>query len=177
MLQSSDNDLAEALLRHVALSQQQPATFVGGATAERVVLPRLGIDAAGLHLVDGSGLSQADGVSPRVLAMLLRVAADVRHPELRPVLEGLPVAGFSGTLALRYRIGPKKTTPIAGAGTVRAKTGTLTGVSALAGLVVDRDGRLLVFAVLADHVPVGGLTAAQNALDRVAARLAGCGCR
>jgi D-alanyl-D-alanine carboxypeptidase/D-alanyl-D-alanine-endopeptidase (penicillin-binding protein 4) len=177
MLQRSDNDLAEALLRHVAIAQKQPATFVGGATAQRLLLPRLGIDPAGLHLVDGSGLSLADRLSPRVLTALLRLAADARHPELRPVLEGLPIAGFSGTLALRYRIGLKKVLPGPGAGLVRAKTGTLTGVSALAGTVLDSDGRLLVFAVLAPGVPIGGLTPAQTALDRIAARLAGCGCR
>jgi D-alanyl-D-alanine carboxypeptidase/D-alanyl-D-alanine-endopeptidase (penicillin-binding protein 4) len=177
MLQRSDNDLAEALLRHVAIAQKQPATFVGGATAERVLLPRLGVDPAGLHLVDGSGLSLAGRVSPGVLTALLRLATDPRHPELRPVLEGLPIAGFSGTLALRYRTGPKKVTPGPGAGLVRAKTGTLTGVSALAGTVLDSDGRLLVFAVLAPGVPIGGLTAAQAALDRIAARLSVCGCR
>ncbi|MDX6285918.1 MAG: hypothetical protein QOG53_1403 [Frankiales bacterium] len=177
MLQRSDNDLAEALLRHLALSQHQPATFVGGATAERLVLPRLGVDATGVHLVDGSGLSLADRVSPRVLTQLLGLATESRHPELRAVLEGLPIAGFSGTLALRYRLGAKKITPGPGAGLIRAKTGTLTGVSALAGTIVDADGRLLVFAVLAPGVPNGGLTKAQAALDRIAARLAACGCR
>ncbi|MDQ6873444.1 MAG: D-alanyl-D-alanine carboxypeptidase, partial [Actinomycetota bacterium] len=64
-----------------------------------------------------------------------------------------------------------------GAGRVRAKTGTLSGVSALAGVVRDTDGRLLVFAVLADRVPAGGTDGAEIALDRVAAALAGCGCR
>jgi D-alanyl-D-alanine carboxypeptidase/D-alanyl-D-alanine-endopeptidase (penicillin-binding protein 4) len=177
MLQRSDNDIAEALFRHVALSQRLPATFAGGAAAERVVLQRLGLPASDLRLVDGSGLSLADRVSPRALTTLLSLSAGVGHPELRPVLDGLPVAGFSGTLALRYRTGATKTVPGPGAGVIRAKTGTLTGVSALAGVLVDADGRLLSFALLADHVPVGGLLKAQRALDRVAARLANCGCR
>jgi D-alanyl-D-alanine carboxypeptidase/D-alanyl-D-alanine-endopeptidase (penicillin-binding protein 4) len=53
----------------------------------------------------------------------------------------------------------------------------LTGVSALAGLVEDADGSLLAFAFVAPSVPLGGLTVAEHALDRLAARLSGCGCR
>jgi serine-type D-Ala-D-Ala carboxypeptidase/endopeptidase (penicillin-binding protein 4) len=58
---------------------------------------------------------------------------------------------------------------------LRAKTGTLTGVNTLAGLVVDRSGRQLAFAFLASNVTLPGLTV--PALDRLAARLGACGCR
>jgi D-alanyl-D-alanine carboxypeptidase/D-alanyl-D-alanine-endopeptidase (penicillin-binding protein 4) len=88
------------------------------------------------------------------------------------VLSGLPVAGFDGTLEKRFRTGPE----LPAAGVVRAKTGTLNGVSALAGLVRTRDGRLLAFDLTADSVPIGATLAAQRALDRLAAALAGCGC-
>ncbi len=62
---------------------------------------------------------------------------------------------------------------------VRAKTGTLTSVSALAGVVHDSDGRLLAFAFVADEVAPGDgpTTAAEAALDRLASILARCGCR
>ena len=88
-------------------------------------------------------------------------------------MSGLPVAAYSGTLFERYL------DPANGggaAGVVRAKTGTLTGVNALAGLVVDADGRLLAFSVIADATGGVNLRATEAALDRVAAAIANCGC-
>jgi D-alanyl-D-alanine carboxypeptidase/D-alanyl-D-alanine-endopeptidase (penicillin-binding protein 4) len=76
------------------------------------------------------------------------------------------VAGFSGTLALRFTTGP----PRAVAGVVRAKTGTLTGVSALAGTTTV-DGRPTVFVVMADRVPDGATLQARDELDLFAAVL------
>jgi D-alanyl-D-alanine carboxypeptidase/D-alanyl-D-alanine-endopeptidase (penicillin-binding protein 4) len=174
MLQESDNVIAECLARQVAIARHAPATFAGAAAAVRAVLAGLGADpGGGMH--DGSGLAAADRLSPHVLVDVLRLIAGADHPQLRSVVDALPVAGWSGTLADRFvRGGPAAT----GAGVVRAKTGTLTGVSALAGLVHDMDGRLILFAVIADRVPGGdaGTAASDAALDRVAAALAGCGC-
>ncbi len=62
-----------------------------------------------------------------------------------------------------------------GQGLVRAKTGSLSGTTSLAGTVVDADGRLLAFAVMADRVPAS--VPGRAAADRVVAVLAGCGCR
>ena len=181
MLVRSDNDLAEALVRQVALTQGRPASFAGGAEAVREVLaPYLSsvrLEPAAVALVDGSGLSRDNRLQPAALTRLLAaVAADDGSPtagRLAPVLSGLPVAGFSGTLSDRYREGGGM--PAAGA--VRAKTGTLNGISALAGLVRTTDGRLLAFDVTADAVPVGATRAAEAALDELAAALARCGCR
>jgi D-alanyl-D-alanine carboxypeptidase/D-alanyl-D-alanine-endopeptidase (penicillin-binding protein 4) len=176
MLQRSDNDVAESLLRHIAIARHQAGSFAGGAIAVHQWLTTLHVDVRAAQLVDGSGLSLRDRLSPRILTTVLyRVAKP--GSTLRPIVAALPVAGFSGTLGNRYRLEPHDIVPTVGAGVVRAKTGTLTGVSALAGLVEDSDGRLLAFAFVADAVPLGGLTAAEKALDQVATRLATCGCR
>ena len=173
MLSRSDNDLAEALGRHVALAVGEPASFTGEARAMRRVLgpflQRAGVSPDLLALRDASGLSRDSRIAPAALTRLLAVAA--RDPRYAAVLTGLPVAGFDGTLAERFRKAPSSTA----AGEVRAKTGSLSGVSALAGLVRTADGRLLSFAVIADGI--GATARAQRALDRVAATVAACGCR
>ncbi|MBF6046522.1 D-alanyl-D-alanine carboxypeptidase/D-alanyl-D-alanine-endopeptidase [Streptomyces sp. NRRL B-1677] len=168
-LTNSDNDIAEALARQTALASGRPADFEGAAGAVTARLEKLGLPLSGARIADGSGLDRADHVSAAFLAGLLARAADPARPELRPVLTGLPVAGFSGTLSGRYGA------DAAGRGLVRAKTGTLTGVNTLSGTVVDADGRLLSFAFMTMDASSG--PSAQEALDRMATALAGCGCR
>jgi serine-type D-Ala-D-Ala carboxypeptidase/endopeptidase (penicillin-binding protein 4) len=170
MLTVSDDDLAEALGRAVASHDHRVASFTGAAEAVTARVSSLGVPTAGVSLQDTSGLSHLDRVTPRALVAVLRAAVSPDHPQLRALVEGLPVAGLTGTLAERYLDKPTATA----AGVVRAKTGTLTGVDALAGLVVDHSGRLLIFAFLASHAPSPGLT--EPALDLLASRLAQCGC-
>ncbi|MFI9781922.1 D-alanyl-D-alanine carboxypeptidase/D-alanyl-D-alanine-endopeptidase [Kitasatospora sp. NPDC051984] len=171
MLTTSDNQLAEAVARQAALAAKQPASFEGGASAVTAELGKLGVPMTGVVLTDGSGLAKANLIPPITLVKLLAEAASPQHPELRPVITGLPVAGFTGTLAGRF--GAKSGAGEA-AGIVRAKTGTLQGVNTLAGTVVDADGRVLAFALMtrtgADP------TAARAAVDRIVAKLAACGC-
>ena len=170
-LNRSDNDLAEALGRQIALANGQPASFGGETTAIRVALATLKVPADEVRLLDASGLSPQDRIAPAALSRLLAtVSTDPRYGAL---LSGLPVAGFDGTLAKRYRRG----SAAAAAGDVRAKTGTLDGVSALAGVIRTRDGRLLAFDLAAVGVPFAATLQSQAALDRVAAVLASCGCR
>lgn len=101
-LTNSDNDIAEALARQTALKAGEPASFAGSRRAVTARLKALGLPLAGARLADGSGLDRADKVTAGLLARLLALAAGPDHPELRPVLTGLPVAGFSGTLGDRY---------------------------------------------------------------------------
>ncbi|MET7678934.1 D-alanyl-D-alanine carboxypeptidase/D-alanyl-D-alanine-endopeptidase [Streptomyces sp. NPDC005423] len=168
MLTNSDNDIAEALARQTAVAAGKRADFDGGAAAIAAQLTRLHLPVKGAVFHDGSGLNRDDRLTADLLTALLVKAGDPAHPGLRPVLTGLPVAGFTGTLTSRY------TGATGAAGVVRAKTGTLTGVNTLAGTVVDRDGRLLAFAFLASDTT--DPLAAQSALDRTATALAGCGC-
>ncbi|MEU1594148.1 D-alanyl-D-alanine carboxypeptidase/D-alanyl-D-alanine-endopeptidase [Streptomyces sp. NPDC005708] len=171
MLTNSDNDIAEALARQTALATGGRPSFDGGAAAIAAQLKKLALPLKGAQFHDGSGLNRADKLSADLLTALLATAGSASHPELRTVLTGLPVAGFTGTLSDRYEDAAQRS----GIGVVRAKTGSLTGVNTLAGTLVDVDGRLLAFAFLTD----GSMdqTAARAALDRAAAALAGCGCR
>ncbi|WP_205018824.1 D-alanyl-D-alanine carboxypeptidase/D-alanyl-D-alanine-endopeptidase [Streptomyces sp. HB132] len=163
-LTNSDNDIAEALARQTALKAGEPASFAGSRRAVTARLKALGLPLTGAQLADGSGLDRADKVTAGLLAELLALAADPDHPELRPVLTGLPVAGFSGTLGDRYAA----TSPATGL--IRAKTGTLTGVNSLAGTAVDAQGRLLAFAFLASGSTSPG--EAEASLDALATVLA-----
>ncbi len=175
MLSTSDNDLAESLIRLVAISRGHPATFAGGTSAVAEVLAELGVPTDGLALLDGSGLARGSRIAPETLGALLALAAgEGADPRLRPLVTGLPVAGFSVTLAELFDTAAAGS---AGAGVVRAKTGTLTGVSSLAGVVARRDPngpgqvRLLAFALMTDDVQVSNTLGARNALDRIAAAL------
>jgi len=172
LLGRSDNDLAEALIRHVAIALGYPASFAGGAQAVRHAIGRLGVDSDDIAMVDGSGLSRSDRVRPTALVQLVNALLSPAHPQFTAALRGLPVAGFSGTLAGRYTSPPA----LAASGLVRAKTGTLDGVVALAGLVYDASGRVLSFAVVANGIAHAATLKAEAALDRVSAGLAGCGC-
>lgn len=164
MLTSSDNDIAEALARQTALATGRPASFEGAEQAVTDRLTALGVDTAGSRFADGSGLNRADKISAGLLTGLLTKAADPQRPELRPVLTGLPVAGFTGTLKARN----SGSSPAAGL--LRAKTGTLSGVNSLSGTVVDPSGRLLAFAFLTANTP--GPEGAEKALDKLAAAVA-----
>lgn len=172
MLTESDNDMSE-ILGHLAGAERTGAgSFASGAAATLATLQSLGIPASGAQFVDGSGLSYDDIASPLTLASALALAASGDAPAWTwPLVLGLPVAGLTGTLDDRFD-GPD-TRP--GAGLVRAKTGTLIGVSTLAGTVVDAEGRLLVFALMSDATT--DVDSSRVALDRVATALAGCGCR
>ncbi|MFJ8045025.1 D-alanyl-D-alanine carboxypeptidase/D-alanyl-D-alanine-endopeptidase [Kitasatospora sp. NPDC096147] len=169
-LTTSDNLLTETIARQVALAAKLPASFEGAAQATKQTLESLGVPMGGVVLLDGSGLHTGDQISPLVLAKVLALASSPEHPRLRPVLTGLPIAGFTGTMAGRFAKSPE------GLGIVRAKTGTLggSGIYTLAGTAMDAEGRPLTFALMTRTTALGD--AARAAIDRVVGRLAACGC-
>ncbi|BFU41923.1 D-alanyl-D-alanine carboxypeptidase/D-alanyl-D-alanine-endopeptidase [Krasilnikovia sp. MM14-A1004] len=169
MLQQSDNVIAESMGRQVALAAGKPATFEGATEAMTAKLGELGLPTADLY--DASGLSRKNRISPALLTKLLALAAGGKQPALGSLFGGLPVAGWSGTLQTRF-VTPSPNR--VGQGIVRAKTGSLSGVNTMAGELVTKDGRLLVFAFMADAT--GDAVPARAALDRMAARLVDCGC-
>jgi D-alanyl-D-alanine carboxypeptidase/D-alanyl-D-alanine-endopeptidase (penicillin-binding protein 4) len=170
-LEVSDNNAAEVLARHVGLAEKQQGSFVAGTAGVLEVLRRLGVDVSGDRLYDGSGLSRLDRLTTDTLAHVVRLATSREHPELRSVMTGLPVAGFTGSLAYRFDKGP-----VEARGRVRAKTGTLTGVHGLAGLADDATGARMVFVVVADRVKLLKNLEAQTLIDRIAGALGACRC-
>jgi serine-type D-Ala-D-Ala carboxypeptidase/endopeptidase (penicillin-binding protein 4) len=172
MLGRSDNDLAEALARQVAIASGMPASFAGGARAVKSALTASGVGTVGFAMVDASGLSPLDRAAPAVLAQLLRLSITPGHDRFAAVFTGLPIAGFYGTLGGRF-VGPAA----AGGGVIRAKTGSLNGVVSLAGYLHDASGATLVFAVVVNGVKQNADAVTELALDRMLASLPGCGCR
>ena len=171
VLSVSDNEGAEVLARHVGLATTGVGSFAAGARGVLTVLRDLDVPVAGAKVRDGSGLSRKNLLDPDTLIGVLQAAASPERPELRSVLTGLPVAGFTGSLEFRFDDAPRP-----GRGHVRAKTGTLSGVSALAGIATDLDGRPIVFVLMADRVALVDTLGARDALDDLAAALGSCRC-
>jgi D-alanyl-D-alanine carboxypeptidase/D-alanyl-D-alanine-endopeptidase (penicillin-binding protein 4) len=172
VLATSDNEGAELLAHHVGIAEGLGGSFDGGVDGVGSVLERLGVPLRARDVVhDGSGLSRRDRLTAATLLGVLALGADPAHPELRTTVEGLPVAGFNGSLAYRFAKGAA-----AGRGRVRAKTGTLTGVHGLAGVATDLDGNILTFALIADRVKLEDTLDARDTLDRLASALGACHC-
>ncbi|WP_413249592.1 D-alanyl-D-alanine carboxypeptidase/D-alanyl-D-alanine-endopeptidase [Sinomonas flava] len=172
MLRESDNYLAEVLARLAAHAQGGPAANEGAVAALRAAAVQVLGTADGLEIADACGLSLGNRISPTALATLVREMAVGSDERLRAALGGFPVAALDGTLGSRFA-----GSAAAGAGVVRAKTGTLNTVAALSGYAVDADGRLLVFSFVANGLDPGRRGEAVQALDGAAAALAACGCR
>lgn len=175
-LATSDNAMVEQLSRQAASvagegSDRESVT----AWIRSTVQEAYGVDMEGQQLADSSGLSDGTRLTVQAVADVLVAGADGSHPDLQGVLAagGLPIAGYTGTLSTRFHL------PVhaAAIGNARAKTGSLPGVTSLAGTVVTADGRLLVFAMTADDIGAdGAVLEARSSLDEVVAQLARCGC-
>ena len=170
MLQTSDNDHAEALHRLVALAVGRPATWTGAALAQRSVAAEQGVVLGATQLYDGSGLSRSDRLTARQLVTLVTGALAPLSPSA-PVARALPIAGLTGTL--RASFGRFTTAPSRGAaGVVHAKTGTLDQAVTLAGWTTGADGRLKAFAFVVNDA--GDSLTLKRRVDNLAATVTGC---
>ncbi|NEO85868.1 MAG: D-alanyl-D-alanine carboxypeptidase/D-alanyl-D-alanine-endopeptidase [Spirulina sp. SIO3F2] len=156
--QPSQNLYAEVLLQ--GLGHAHPSQ--DGLIALEASLTNLGVDPDSYQLADGSGLSRHNLVSSEAIAQTLAQMAKSEHAQ--DFLASLPVGGQSGTLRRRFR-----ETPVAGS--VWAKTGTLTGVSALSGYLQLPGQERLVFSILLNQATVS-VTEQRQAIDGLVLLLA-----
>lgn len=142
MMKKSDNLYSESVFYHLAASSDSssPATARQGRKMVNRIISKLGMKPSGYYIADGSGLSLYNYVSPELEVEFLKYAHGKEN--IRPyLLESMPVAGVDGTLDSRMRRGYAM-------GNVRAKTGTVTGVSALAGYCTAANGHILCFSII-----------------------------
>ena len=146
-LKLSNNLHAEALTKTMGTLDGKPGSWAAGLARTTAYLRELGVPMKGVTLGDGSGVSRRDRLTPLALATVL---VRVRDEPWWPAFDhGLPYAGVDshwvgGTL--RYRMNGTRA-----AGNAHAKTGSLTGVTALSGYVTGRDGRRYAFSVLSNY--------------------------
>ncbi|MQM26340.1 D-alanyl-D-alanine carboxypeptidase/D-alanyl-D-alanine endopeptidase [Glycomyces albidus] len=163
---TSDNLLADAVALQTALIVEGEMTWAAMSTVHLATLESLGADTTGLVFYDGAGLSPSNRMTASAFTQLLLGAASSKSAT---VFSSLPVAGYSGTLDDRFD------TAADGKGVVRAKTGTLSGVSSLTGTLTTVDGRQLVFSLISNGATTGK-TAVESAMDEIATAVAVCGC-
>ena len=165
----SDNVVAEVLGNEVAIASGQPGSLEAGPKAVLAALSD-SVDLGTTRLEDTSGLSYENQISPHDLTTILQ-ASVVADDSLSNLISYMPVGGLTGTLTERF------TKDENAAGTVHAKTGTLSSVTSLAGGVLDADGRYLVFTLQIDDVDKDKILEARKTVDDIVAALANCGCR
>ena len=136
MLKKSLNLYADHLFKVLGKVVVGEGSWSGGSRAIEKMLHDLGIYREGIVIADGSGLSRENRLSTRLLEDLLRAFSNNKV-----LYNSLPIAGWDGTLKNRMKNSPAE-------GNLRAKTGTLTGVSALSGYVKTRDGKTIVFSMI-----------------------------
>ena len=158
LLQESDNLTAELLVKELGVRFGGEGSTRAGLEVLRATLDGLGLPEEAMSSADGSGLDRSDRLTCELLQGTL--AAD---GEQGVVSRGLPVAGRNGTLARRFAGSPAD-------GKVRAKTGSLRGVTGLSGWTTTLDGRSLQFSLLANELP--SERAGTSLQDRVVSALA-----
>lgn len=146
-LKLSNNMHAEALTKAMGTRKGRPGNWKDGLGYTKAYLRQLGVPMTGVSLTDGSGLTRRNKLTPRALATTLqKVQREAWFGQFR---RALPVAGNSKRLVggtLRTRMTHTKA-----ANNARAKSGSLTGVTALSGYVNGADGRLYVFSMISNY--------------------------
>lgn len=164
-LKKSDNLSAEAMFYHLGIREKMEKG-IGFEEAQKAVCrfmeEEIGCTPDDYSIVDGSGVSLYNYVSPELILEYLKYA--YAHTDVfRPLYDALPIAGIDGTLAHRMKQGKAYRN-------VRAKTGTVTGVSSLAGYVKAGNGDLLAFVIVNQNVLKG--KKARNFQDKICEILA-----
>lgn len=148
MLKKSDNIIAGSLFKKLGETySKQPGSWENGSVAvSQVLSQKAGVSVANLNVVDGSGLSRYNQVTPHQMLQVLDFAYHNNATNYE-FISGLPVAGVDGTLKHRLQNISWK---------VRAKTGTMSGVNSLAGYVMTRDKEPLAFVIIVNgHLGMG----------------------
>ena len=146
----SNNSVAEQVLLALGNAIGGKGSRQGGASAVRIGLERLGVSTTGLVLSDGSGLSRDNRVSAAGLTALINEVMSLDEVTAAAFRDSLAVGGETGTLDGRLKHERTR-------GRVFAKTGWISGVSALSGLVLDGKERELIFSILVEYPRLGGL--------------------
>ncbi|MCM1312279.1 MAG: D-alanyl-D-alanine carboxypeptidase/D-alanyl-D-alanine-endopeptidase [Bacteroides sp.] len=141
MMKKSDNLYAESMFYQLAsVNSGRWASWKDGARQVTSVMHKAGISSTYTEVADGSGVSLYNYVSPETEVAMLRYA--FRTPSIyNALLPSLPVAGTDGTLSERMTRGSAR-------GNVFAKTGTVSGVSCLAGYCTAANGNMLAFSIM-----------------------------
>lgn len=161
--QNSNNLYAEALLRKLGSRvNSSDSNSQKGLLAVKQALTLLGVDPTGFVLADGSGLSRHNLVTPKVLAQTLNAMA--KSPQAAIYSASLPVAGVSGTLKTRLQGTPAQ-------GIVSAKTGTISGATALSGYINAPNYEPIVFSIIVNQSDRPA-TVLRQAVDEIVITLA-----
>lgn len=147
MMKESDNLCAESMFYHMAknhVNHKWVSDNDGSDAINQFIKEKLGLNPEYYNIVDGSGVSLYNYISPRLLLEYLKYA--YYHTDIfQPFYESLPIAGIDGTLEHRMKKGKAYRN-------VHAKTGTVTGVSSLAGYAKASNGHQLAFAIINQNV-------------------------
>lgn len=158
MMKKSNNSMAESLFYQLAAQKGKSRAGRKQAVAHYNTLIRhIGLDPTHYQIADGSGLSLYNYLSPELLGRMLRYAYN-NDDIYRHLLPSLPIAGEDGTLRKRMR-------GSAAQGNVRAKTGTVEGVSTLSGYLTTATGNLLCFSIM--NQGIRHTSTGRNFQDRV----------